>query len=100
MSSASFSSITLSFHDFFKKFSWSKVILFIQFCNFADLILSFDLYSFVNNPATLGIKAEQIAEGTPMVNPNPVEHGDVPTANPITPVKISKDVIFIIFLLV
>ena len=83
----------LSIPDLFKVWPNKIIVTFVQSFTVVNLIMSFEEQSFENNPAILALKAEQLAIGTPTVDPTFVKHRKAPTANPLTRVRISKTVI-------
>ena len=69
------------------------VFIFIQSLSFEYLNLGFEKYSFVINVAILVTIEVHSAIGTHVLAPTPVVYNEIPTANLLTPVKISKIVI-------
>ena len=65
-------------------------MIFIQPSSFMNAILSFNTIFFEINPATPAINVEQLAIGTPTIDPTPVEDREVPANNSPTPVRISN----------
>ena len=81
---------------FFRVFSYSKLVIFIQSRILVYLAFCFERYSFVIKVAIEAINAETLAIGTPtIVAPTPVVVKVPPTITPLVPVKISNTMQYI-----